>query len=215
MTYDEVRKAVNGKLRESGHLWTSAVWNWNCVHKRPRGSARNATVKLLKERGEQTRLTTLKLSGGPSSPAYSGYASMRFLPPDHVFPIQDGLKLSFGGEDVRVFYPGPSQAPDKLVVYFPARRLLFGSCMILAGSKPGNIAEADMKQWPESVRKLEQFPVDVVVPGHGERLDPALIQHTIDLLTNYERAEQNGPANGSQPIRSETNTTSSAAGSRR
>jgi hypothetical protein len=30
-----------------------------------------------------------------------------------------------------------------------------------------------------------------------------------------ESAEQNGPANGSQPIRSETNTTSSAAGSRR
>ena len=174
------------------------------------------TVKLLKERGEQARLTTLKLSAGPGSPSYSVYASMRFLPPDHVFPTQDGLKLSFGGEDIRVFYPGPSQAPDKLVVYFPARRLLFGSCMILAGNTPGNIAEADMKQWPESVRKLEQFPVDVVVPGHGERLDPALIQHTIDLLTNHERAERtDGPANGSQPIRSETNQTPSAAGSRR
>jgi hypothetical protein len=38
------------------------------------------------------------------------------------------------------------------------------------------------KQWPQAIRKLEQFPVDVIVPGHGERLDVGLIQHTLDLL---------------------------------
>lgn len=140
------------------------------------------TVKLLKERGEQTRQATLKLIGRTDSPIYAAHASMKFVPPDHVFQIQDGLKLSFGDEDVRVFYPGPSQAPDKVAVYFPARKLLFGSCMILAGDKVGNTADADLKQWPESVRKLKQFPADVVVPEHGERLDPGLIQHTIDLL---------------------------------
>jgi metallo-beta-lactamase class B len=140
------------------------------------------TVKLLKERGEQTRLTTLELIGGKNSPTYTVHATMELVPPDRVFPIQDGLKLSFGREDVRVFYPGPSQAPDKVVVYFPARKLLFGSCMILAGDRPGNTAEADLQQWPVSIRRLEQFPVDVVVPGHGERLDPGLIQHSLDLI---------------------------------
>jgi ABC-type branched-subunit amino acid transport system substrate-binding protein/glyoxylase-like metal-dependent hydrolase (beta-lactamase superfamily II) len=140
------------------------------------------TVKLLKDRGEQTRLTTLKLIGGKDSPTYAVHATMEFVPPDHVFPIQDGLKLSFGGEDVRVFYPGPSQAPDKVAVYFPARKLLFGSCMILAGDRAGNTTEADIEQWPIAIRRLKQFPVDVVVPGHGERLDPGLIQHTLDLL---------------------------------
>jgi hypothetical protein len=29
---------------------------------------------------------------------------------------------------------------------------------------------------------MARFPADVVVPGHGERLDPQLIQHTLDLL---------------------------------
>ena len=140
------------------------------------------TVTLLKERGEQTRQTTLKLVGATNSPAYGVYASMRFMPPDHFFPIQDGLKLTFGGEVVRVIYPGPTQAPDKVAVYFPARRLLFGSCMVLAGDRPGNIAEADMKQWPQAIRKLEQFLVDVIVPGHGERLDAGLLQHTLGLL---------------------------------
>ena len=141
------------------------------------------TVRLLRDRGEHMRQVTLALIGDPKSPAYQLHAGLRLVPPDHVFPLHDGLRLTFGGEEVDVFYPGPSQAPDKVVVYFPARRLLFGSCMILAGSRPGNTADADMKQWPESVRRLGQFPVDVVVPGHGDRLDPGLIAHTLDLLT--------------------------------
>jgi metallo-beta-lactamase class B len=140
------------------------------------------TVKLLEERGEQARRTTLKLVGSSNAPAHAVYANLKFAPPDHVFPIQDGLTLTFGGEAVRVFYPGPTQAPDKVVVYFPARKLLFGSCLILAGDRPGNTAEADLKEWPASIRRLEQFPADVVVPGHGERLDPGLIRHTIEVL---------------------------------
>ncbi len=140
------------------------------------------TVKLLKERGEQTRLTTLKLISDTNSPYCQTYAQMTFTPPDHIFPIRDGATLTFGGEEVRVFYPGPTQAPDKVAVYFPDRKLLLGSCMILAGDRPGNTAEADMKEWSVAIRRLAQFPVNVVVPGHGERLDPGLIQHTLDLL---------------------------------
>jgi glyoxylase-like metal-dependent hydrolase (beta-lactamase superfamily II) len=119
----------------------------------------DSTVRLLAERG------------GPGIP-----------PPNHVFPIADGLTLSFGNEEVRVIFPGPSQAPDKLAVYFPVRKLLFGSCMILSGDAPGNTADADMAAWPTAIRKIEELPVDVVVPGHGDRLDPGLIQHTLDVL---------------------------------
>lgn len=32
------------------------------------------------------------------------------------------------------------------------------------------------------MQKLVQFPADIIVPGHGERLDPGLIQHTLDLI---------------------------------
>ena len=84
-----------------------------------------------------------------------------------------------------VFYPGASQAPDKLVVYFPGRRLLFGSGMILSGNKPGKTSDADLEQWTVSVRRLTRFPADVVVPGNGDRLDPGLIQHTLDMLVAW------------------------------
>ncbi len=140
------------------------------------------TIRLLRERGEAMRQATLAMIGDAKSPAHRLHAGLRFVPPDHPFPIHDGLRLTFGGEDVEVFYPGPSQAPDKVVVWFPARRILFGSCLILAGPRPGNTADADLAQWPEAVRRLRRFSAEIVVPGHGDRLDPGLIQHTLDVL---------------------------------
>ena len=140
------------------------------------------TVQMLQERGEKTRQQMLSLIGDTSSLYYAAYQKMVFTPPDHVFPVKQGLVLSFGGQTVQVIYPGPSQAPDKLAVYFPARKLLFGSCMILGGTSVGNTADADLKNWPEAVKSLQKYRADVIVPGHGDRLDPGLIQHTLDLL---------------------------------
>lgn len=140
------------------------------------------TVHLLQERGEVNRQLMLSMIGDISSPYYTAYQKMTFTPPDHLFPIQKGLGLSFGGESVQVIYPGPSQAPDKVVVYFPNRKLLFGSCMILGTDKIGNTADADLKDWPVAVKSLQKYAADVIVPGHGDRLDPGLIQHTLDLL---------------------------------
>ena len=54
--------------------------------------------------------------------------------------------------------------------------------MILGGDSLGNTADADLANWPKAVRSLSAYPVDVVVPGHGERLDPELIPHTLDIL---------------------------------
>jgi metallo-beta-lactamase class B len=141
------------------------------------------TANLILERGEQNRQTMLAAIGDPQSPAYQAEMKMKYLPPDHIFPIGQGLTLTFGGEKVQVIYPGPSQAPDKVAVYFRDRKLLFGSCMIVGLDKLGNTADADMKNWPTAIRKLQQYSVDVVVPGHGDRLDPGLIQHTLDLIT--------------------------------
>jgi metallo-beta-lactamase class B len=140
------------------------------------------TVQLLKERGEKTRQLLLSMIGDMSSPYYLAYQKMIFTPPDHVFSIKNGLVLKFGGEDVQVIYPGPSQAPDKVVVYFSRRKLLFGSCMILGTDSIGNTADADMKNWPDAIKSLQKYSTDVIVPGHGDRLDPGLLQHTLDLL---------------------------------
>ena len=140
------------------------------------------TADLLQRRGERTRKVVLGLITDKASSVYQAHAHMVLRPPTRMFALPEGLHLRFGSEEVVVFWPGPSQAPDKVVVYFPERRLLFGGCMILGGDKVGNVADADMSNWPDAVRALVRFPADVVVPGHGERLDPQLVQHTLDLL---------------------------------
>jgi glyoxylase-like metal-dependent hydrolase (beta-lactamase superfamily II) len=142
------------------------------------------TVELLEERGDQMRAQTLGWLEKPEDARYRQvHETLLYVPPDHVFPIDAGLELQFGAETVQVYYPGPSHSPDNVVVYFPSRKILFGGCMIIGWDKVGNTSDADLNAWPDSVRKLSQFDFDVLVPGHGERLDPALLEHTLDLLT--------------------------------
>jgi metallo-beta-lactamase class B len=141
------------------------------------------TAQLLQERGEQTRQVLLgMLKGIANARYYKAQAEIPYVAPTQLFPIAQGLKLSFGSEQVEVYYPGPSQAPDKVVVYFPEKKVLFGGCMVLGGDQIGNTSDADLKNWPDAVRKLEQFDAEIVVPGHGDRLDAGLIEHTIALL---------------------------------
>jgi metallo-beta-lactamase class B len=54
--------------------------------------------------------------------------------------------------------------------------------MILAGDSVGNTADADMTEWPKSIEKLRQFKIDLLIPGHGNRMDPQLINHTLEVL---------------------------------
>lgn len=144
-----------------------------------------ATVQLLEEKGEQTRAYLLEWLQGPANRRfYEAHAAIPYVPPDHVFSLDEGLDLTFGREHVQVFFPGPSHSLDNVVVYFPAQKILFGGCMILAGEQVGNTKDADLDAWPDSVRNLAQFEFDILVPGHGDRYDPGLLDHTLDLLAS-------------------------------
>jgi metallo-beta-lactamase class B len=141
------------------------------------------TAQLLSERGDAMLAQLVEWTQANEDPRYAeGFASFSLLPPTELFDLDDGLELSFGGENIQVYYPGPAHAPDNVVVYFPDRKLLFGGCMIIGWDAVGNTADADLEAWPESVRNLSQFDFDILVPGHGDRLDPGSVEHTLKLL---------------------------------
>ncbi len=145
------------------------------------------TVKLLEERGEEMRAMTLDWLQSPQYQRYyKAHEALSYVAPTHLFNLEEGLHLEFGDEIVQVYYPGPSHAPDNVVVYFPSQKVLFGTCMIIGGDKVGNTSDADLDAWPESVRNLTRFDFDLLVPGHGNRIDPGLLEHTVDLLTNFQ-----------------------------
>lgn len=146
------------------------------------------TVRLLEERGDEMRALTLSWLKSPQDQRY--YEAHRDLPyaaPDHLFALEEGLRLEFGAESLEVYFPGPTHSPDNVVVYFPDRKILFVGCMALGTDKVGNTSDAELAAWPESIRNLYQFDFEMVVPGHGDRLDSNLLEHTLDLLAEYEQ----------------------------
>ncbi|MFZ5434528.1 MAG: MBL fold metallo-hydrolase [Calditrichota bacterium] len=112
---------------------------------------------------------------------------LTFRPPDHLFPLDSGMTLTFGGDSVICFYPGPAHTPDNFVIWFPSKKILFGGCMVKGGNSLGNTREADLEHWAESVSKLKRFPAEIVISGHSRDHSPEIVENTLRIL-----AEQGG-----------------------
>ena len=100
--------------------------------------------------------------------------------------LPDDTTLVVGTTSVRVYYPGEGHTKDNIVIWFPAQKVLFGGCLIKSTetSGLGNIADANLEQWPASVRQLESLFADAryVIPGHQKWGGKELLKHTRDLL---------------------------------
>lgn len=124
---------------------------------------------------------------------FYGRPMTRTIALEQKLPPPQGLRglAAVGGTDhvgsAEVFYPGPAHTRDNVVVWLPESRVLFGGCAVRAASDTslGNLADADVKEFPASIRRvLERYPTtDVVVPGHGEPGGRELLEHTLALLT--------------------------------
>lgn len=145
------------------------------------------TVQLIGERGEEARALLMSWLQSTGDERYRNvFANLAYVPPTEVFALSEGKVLMFGEEKVVIYYPGESHAPENVVVYFPTLKLLFGSCMVksLEDAKLGNVADANVQEWPKSVKKLmERFnEAEIIVPGHGGWGGRELLSHTLQLL---------------------------------
>jgi len=99
--------------------------------------------------------------------------------PTETFPLAEGRMFSFGGERVKVVHPGPAHTDDNVVVFFPDRGVLFGGCMVIGMDAVGYTGDADLPRWPDAIRRLQRLNAQHVVPGHGTRFSPAVLDHTL------------------------------------
>ena len=109
------------------------------------------------------------------------------LIPKKVF--SDKMKIKAGDNEIILSYFGGGHTKDNIVVWLPDHKLLFGGCLVksLNSKSLGNIDEADIPSWPNTLREvLKAYPsVETVVPGHGRYGDSKLIYHTIQLCNEY------------------------------
>lgn len=150
------------------------------------------TVKLLNERLNDPNQDNIAdmLEQPKYKRYYETFKKTELKPPNHTFKINDGLKFEIGNEIVEIYYPGPGHTKDNIVVYFHRRKILFGGCILkaLRWKGLGYTGDADLKEWPNSLKKLlKKFPQSrIVIPGHGAYGDVNLIHHTLKLLGNKQ-----------------------------
>lgn len=102
--------------------------------------------------------------------------------PTETFSLSKPPELKIGQEDVKIIFPGASHAPDDFVVYFPQRKLLFGSCMVKVGSDLGYLGDADLVSWKQAIKAVKKISAAKIIPGHGLDYSPAIVENTARLL---------------------------------
>ena len=150
------------------------------------------TKKLVIEEGDTLKKHIIEsVKNNENKKYYKSYSHFNLVPPNKIFPIHEELKLEIENEIVEVYFPGESHTVDNTVVYLYKNKILFGGCMIKGYlyNTPGNMEYANMNEWPKSVEKvIQKFPdCQIVVPGHGDYGGKDILDHTLEILEEWNK----------------------------
>jgi glyoxylase-like metal-dependent hydrolase (beta-lactamase superfamily II) len=103
---------------------------------------------------------------------------------EHHFTGDTTFKV--GALTFKTYFPGEGHTSDNIVVWFPKARILYGGCLVKSVDSPGlgNIADANLAQWPATIRNLSQkFGMPrFIIPGHQGWTSRQALEHTMWLL---------------------------------
>lgn len=95
------------------------------------------------------------------------------------------LVLKLGDAEVENRFLGEAHTKDNIISYIPEDKVLFGGCMIKEiGAGNGNLADANLSSWSETVKRVKNtFPnAKYIVPGHGKVGNQKLFDYTIEMF---------------------------------
>ena len=102
---------------------------------------------------------------------------------DEVFDATHDLSAI--GRPVRVLYFGHSSGPGDVAVLDAASGVLFAGGLLDADRIP-DIQDSDLPGWQKALRELRSLRPSTVVPGHGARSSPQLIESVDRYLAQLE-----------------------------
>ncbi|RZL18019.1 MAG: BlaB/IND/MUS family subclass B1 metallo-beta-lactamase [Pedobacter sp.] len=110
--------------------------------------------------------------------------------PTAQFTFNGDTTFNVGGYKIQTFFPGEGHTKDNIVVWFGQNKLLYGGCFVksIDSEDLGYVGEANVKQWPQSIKNLQKkYPyVKLLIPGHGNGNTPKALNHTLELLKAAE-----------------------------
>jgi cyclase len=113
--------------------------------------------------------------------------------PKAVLPtilFDERLVVHVGRSVVELLHVG-GHCADQTVAYLPNQRVLFGSDNVFNGKEP-YVGDGDLVTWIDSLRRLQERPIELVIPGHGPVGGPELIEAQIDQLEGLLAADLRG-----------------------
>ena len=105
-----------------------------------------------------------------------------------IFPkngFDENMELKIGGEKIHLKYFGEAHTVDNIIGWMPNEKMLFGGCMVKSvGSGKGNLADANVDTWSETVSKIKnEYPdLKYAIPGHGKTGGVELLDYTINMF---------------------------------
>jgi glyoxylase-like metal-dependent hydrolase (beta-lactamase superfamily II) len=92
--------------------------------------------------------------------------------PDH--PVDPLLPLDLGGRAVALRHLGRGHTDHDVVVHVPDAAVVFAGDLVEEGAPP-DLGDAVVGEWPATLDALLALHPEIVVPGHGEPVDPAFV----------------------------------------
>lgn len=103
--------------------------------------------------------------------------------PENTF---DKMLISKVGKvNIITEFLGEAHSKDNTISYIPSEKVLFGGCMIKSlGAGKGNVLDANLAEWANTVERIKQkyHELEVIVPGHGKYGNKGLFDYTIKLF---------------------------------
>ena len=140
------------------------------AHEGTREAILAASVEQLKERIEQAAPESL--------PLIEGYS---YRPPTITFSQQLTLYL---GDHTFQLINLPGHTPYQVAVYIPEERMAFTADNIFHKAQTF-LHQAVPYQWLESLKRIEELDVDVLVPGHGSVCDRSYIPEMSAFIQDW------------------------------
>lgn len=90
-------------------------------------------------------------------------SSVKPTPPNVT--LNRSMTLYRGGREIRLLFLGRGHTAGDVVVYLPKERVLVTGDLLTAGL--AYMGDGFLKEWAETLERLKNLDVDVILPGHG------------------------------------------------
>lgn len=101
--------------------------------------------------------------------------------------FESEMSISVGGTMIHNRFFGEGHTTDNIISYVLEEKIMFGGCMVKSiGSGKGNLADANVDEWPKTIKKIKKtYPdVEIIIPGHGNIGSIELLDFTIKVFSN-------------------------------